>query len=180
MRLIAQEALTIAVDYQEKLIPAMHDKDELIRSSAVLLEGLALLQVPVIVSRQYPEGLGDTIAPLRAVTKEAKVYDKTTFSCYHNAEIRKAIEDSKRKKIIICGTEAHVCVLQTTIDLLADGYEVYYVTDCVGSRRAFDKKMGIKRVLKEGAMPTTYEALLFELQANATSPTFRSISKLVK
>ncbi len=180
MRATAQELLAIGIDYQEKLIPAMHEKEQLIKNSSILLAGLNLLEVPVIVSRQYPQGIGDTVAPICEVTGGAKVYDKTTFSCCHTPAIKQAIAAYGRRKILLCGTEAHVCVLQTAIDLLADGYQVYYVTDCVGSRKAMDKKFGIKRAAQEGARLTTYEAILFELTANTANPAFKGISNLVK
>ena len=180
MRLNIQDALLLGIDFQEKLVPAMHDKEVLIKSSATLLQGLNLLQVPMIITRQYPKGLGDTVAPLREVTPNAQVHDKTTFSCYQDGATRKAIEAFKRKQIIICGTEAHVCVLQTTIDMLADGYQIYYVTDCMGSRRPHDKKFGIKRAALEGAMLTTYEGVLFELMGGAGSPVFKQVSQLIQ
>ncbi|MDR2826134.1 MAG: hydrolase [Deltaproteobacteria bacterium] len=180
MRILPEHTQAIAVDYQEKLIPAIADKELLITNSKILLAGLELLNIPVLVSRQYPKGLGDTVEEIRAVTGKAKILDKSTFSCYQDAGIKQAVDQAGRKNVLICGTEAHVCVLQTAVDLLEAGYNVFYVVDCAGSRKAGDKKFGVKRALREGALPVTYESVLFELTAAASSPVFKDISRLVK
>ena len=180
MRILAENAVAIGIDYQERLIPAINDNATVIRNSRILFAGLELLDVPVIVSRQYPKGLGDTVPEIREVTGKATVLDKTSFSCYADAGIRQHLENLGRTTVILGGTEAHVCVLQTAVDLIAAGYRVVYVTDCMGSRKADDKKHGIKRVAQEGALLVTYEQILFELLQGATAPAFKDISKLVK
>ena len=180
MRILAEHTVAIGIDYQERLIPAIDDNAAVIRNSRILFAGLELLNVPVIISRQYPKGLGDTGAEIKEVTGRATVLDKTSFSCYGDAGIKQALESLGRKTVILGGTEAHVCVLQTAVDLQAAGYRVVYVTDCVGSRKANDKKYGLKRVGQEGALLVTYEQLLFELLQGATAPAFKEISKLVK
>ena len=161
-------------------MPAMGDREAVLRSASILLAGLEALEVPVIVSRQYPKGLGDTVEPIKAVTGKATTKDKTAFSCHGDEGIRKAIEEMNRKTVIVCGVEAHVCVLQTAIDLQQAGYQVVYVTDCVDSRKPLDKKYGIKRAAQEGAILVTYEQILFELTQGASSPAFKTISNLVK
>ena len=180
MRILADNTLAIAIDFQERLMPAMHDKDASARNAAILLSGLEALQVPVIVSRQYPKGLGDTVETVKAVTGNAMTMDKTAFSCYADEAIKKAVDGMGRKNVIVCGVEAHVCVLQTAVDLQQAGFQVVYVTDCADSRKAHDKKYGIKRVAAEGALLVTYEQILFELTQGATSPAFKTISNLVK
>ena len=180
MRLLAEHTAAIAIDYQERLIPAIHDNSTVVHNSAILLAGLEALQVPVLVSRQYPKGLGDTVEPIKAVTQKATVLDKTAFSCYGDDTIKQAVERLGRKNIILCGTEAHVCVLQTALDLQAAGSQVVYAVDCVGSRKAQDKNYGIKRVAQEGALLVTYEQVLFELLQGAAAPAFKAISALVK
>lgn len=180
MRIHANDCVAIAIDFQERLIPAIRDNDEVVDNSKILLAGLNCLEVPVIVSRQYPKGLGDTVEDIKNVTSNATVLDKTSFSCWGDAAIRAKIESMGRKTIILCGTEAHVCVLQTAVDLLEAGYKVVYVSDCVGSRSKNDKKFGLKRVKQEGALMVTYEQILFELLQGASNPAFKDISKLVK
>ena len=180
MRILAEHAIAIGIDYQERLLPAINDNTAVIRNSCILFSGLESLRVPVIISRQYPKGLGDTVAEIRETTKNAAVLDKTSFSCCGDAGIRQALEQSGRKTVILGGTEAHVCVLQTAVDLRAAGYQVVYVTDCMGSRKAEDKKYGIKRAKQEGALLVTYEQILFELLGGASAPAFKDISRLVK
>lgn len=180
MRICTENIAAIAIDYQERLIPAIHDNADVIRSSRILLAGLETLGVPVIVSRQYPKGLGDTVPEIKEVTGRATVLDKTAFSCFEDDGIKAAVEALGRKTIVLCGTEAHVCVLQTAVDLREAGYQVVYVVDCMGSRKERDKKYGLKRVKQEGGLLVTYEQLLFELIRGAGSPAFKDISKLVK
>ena len=180
MRMLTDNVIAIGIDYQERLIPAINENMTVIRNSCILFAGLELLRVPVIISRQYPKGLGDTIAEIREVTGNATVLDKTSFSCYGDADIRQALEGSGRKTAILGGVEAHVCVLQTAVDLRAAGYQVVYVVDCVGSRKAEDKEYGLKRAGQEGALLATYEQILFELLGGSTAPAFKDISRLVK
>ena len=180
MKILTENTIAIGIDYQERLLPAIHEKRVVIRNSCILFSGLELLRVPVIISRQYPKGLGDTVAEIREVTGNAAVLDKTSFSCCGDADIRQALERSGRKTVILGGAEAHVCVLQTAVDLQAAGYQAVYVIDCVGSRKAEDKKYGIRRAGQEGALLVTYEQILFELLGGSTAPVFKDISKLVK
>lgn len=180
MRIALKDTIAIGIDYQDRLIPAMDGKETLIKNARVLFQGLEAMEMPLIFSRQYPKGIGDTVAEIREVTGTAKVFDKMSFSCWENKELRAAIEAHTPKNVILSGTEAHVCVLQTAIDLQAAGYQVIYVADCVGSRKAVDKKYGIKRAKQEGALIVTYEQLLFELLSGAESPYFKAVSKLVK
>lgn len=180
MRILPQEAIVLCIDFQEKLVPSMHDKEEIVGNAVKLLSGIKLLDIPVLITRQYPKGIGDTVEAIKKAAPSGQVHDKNTFSVYHDAGIKKALDGGNRKKVILCGTEAHVCVLQTAIDLLAAGYQVYYVTDCMASRKANDKKFGIKRAAQEGAFLTTYEGILFELMGDSTIPQFRDVSAIIK
>jgi nicotinamidase-related amidase len=172
--------MAIAVDYQERLIPAMHEKETLMKNSNLLLSGLKMLGIPVIVSRQSPEGLGDTVVELSQAVEGFPVYDKTSFSCYDEKSIKEVIDSYNRKNVIMCGVEAHICVLQTIIDLQAGGFQTIMVSDCVGSRQKRDIKMGMKRAVGEGALPATYESVLFELTRHSKNDRFKAISRLVK
>jgi hypothetical protein len=180
MRLHSHDLLAIGVDYQERLIPAIDNKETLIRDSRLLFSGLDLLGVPLVISRQYPKGLGDTVPEIREVTGKATVLDKTTFSCYQDEAIRKAVAATGRRHIVLSGTEAHVCVLQTAIDLREAGFQVVLVADCVGSRRPIDRDYALKRAAGEGVILVSYEQLLFELLAGASSPAFKALSALLK
>jgi nicotinamidase-related amidase len=180
MRIHADTAVAVAVDYQERLIPAIHEPAELLRSSRILLAGLKALNIPVIISRQYPKGLGDTVPEIKEVTGDALPCEKMTFSCWGSEGFRDALQSVNRKNVILCGAEAHVCVLQTATDLLTEGYGVLFTADCTGSRRPYDKKAALKRADREGALIVTCEQILFELLESATAPAFKSISALLR
>ena len=160
MRILLDDTAAVVIDYQERLMPVMFDKDSLIERSVTLLKGLNILGVPMFISEQYVE--------------------KTEFSLCDNSEMMAEIEAMGKKNIIVCGIEAHVCVLQTVVDLKARGYNVILVTDCITSRKENDRKYAIKRARDEGAVLTTSEAILFELLRKSGGDTFKAISKLVK
>jgi hypothetical protein len=180
MKLHPKDILAIGIDYQERLIPAIHEKETLIRNSRLLFAGLNILEIPVLISRQYPKGLGDTVSEIREVTGAATILDKVSFSCYGDPAIKQAVDAAGRRTIVVAGTEAHVCVLQTVVDLEAAGYQVVYVVDCAGSRKPEDKKYALKRAAREGALLVTYEQLLFELLGSAASTSFKALSALLK
>jgi nicotinamidase-related amidase len=180
MRIHADTVVAVAVDYQERLIPAMHEPSELLRFSRILLAGLKELKVPVIVSRQYPKGLGDTVPEIKEVTADAVPCEKMTFSCRGSEEFRVALQNVHRKNVILCGVEAHVCVLQTALDLAAEGYGVLVAADCTASRRKYDAETALRRAEREGVLIVTCEQILFELLESATAPAFKSISALLR
>jgi len=180
MRIKAEDTLAIVVDYQTKLMPAIFENDVLISKSEILLKGLKELEIPMIVSQQYTKGLGETVEPIKEAIGEFEAFDKITFSLYQDEELKKAIDESGKKNMVRCGAEAHICVLQTVIDLCEAGYNVFLIEDCIGSRKPNDKKMALKRAQKEGAFITTYEAVLYELTVGAANPHFKAISKLTK
>ncbi|MFR1766591.1 MAG: hydrolase [Lachnospira sp.] len=180
MRAYADETAVLVIDYQEKLVPVMGDSSEFISRSKILLQGLIELGIPVIVTQQYTRGLGETISSIKDIDGIPNAFDKITFSCIRDDNIAEAIERLNVKNVIVCGCEAHICVLQTVIDLLAEAYNVYLVTDCVASRKSSDKDAALIRARQEGAMITTSEAILFELLERAGSDMFKTISGLIK
>ncbi|MDR0827127.1 MAG: isochorismatase family protein [Desulfovibrio sp.] len=180
MRINAENTAAVAIDFQKRLLPVMHASEDLVRSARILLSGLNALNIPVIVSRQYPKGIGDTISEIKEVTTNAIPCEKLTFSCCGSETFNAALQKLGKKNILICGVEAHVCVLQTALDLLAAGYNVALVTDCIGSRKTHDRETGIKRAERDGALLVTYEQILFELLGASTAPAFKTISALLR
>lgn len=180
MRIKREDVLGIAVDYQVRLIPAISDNEEVCRKSAILICGLRELEIPILVSQQYTKGLGETVPEIAGALGEYTPFDKKSFSLWQDTKIREAIIASGRKTIVLFGTEAHICVLQTAVDLLENDYKVVYVEDCVGSRKPNDKRMAVKRAVFEGAIPATYESLLYELTVSAENEHFKAVSKLTK
>ncbi len=180
MRITSENTLAIVIDLQEKLVPAILDNETVVKNSEILIKGLNALGVPIIVTQQYTKGLGETVPEIKEALGEYTPYEKVTFSVWHTEEIKNAIKSTGRRNILICGTEAHICALQSTIDLRAEGYNVFFVEDCVGSRKKNDKKFGCKRAAAEGAFLTTYEAILYEITAQAGTPEFKAVSALTK
>lgn len=180
MRIQKEDCLALFIDFQERLMPVIHEHSKTLKKAAILAEGLRALEVPMIVTRQYPKGLGDTVSEIREVTEGAPVLDKTKFSCWNEEEIQAAIKNSGAKSIILCGVEAHICVLQTLFDLNAAGYTTMLVLDATSSRDVNSVEIAKLRAMQESALMTNVESLLFELQGQAGGDTFKTISKLIK
>ncbi len=179
MKLTRSNTTALVIDLQEKLVPAMSDASRLAERSRLLLSGLAIYDVPIVVTRQYPKGLGDTLPEIKDVSENATIFDKTTFSCLDAKEIRDWFVADSRRNVVVAGIEAHICVLQTALDLLEMGKRVYLAADCVSSRNSFDQQFAFERLLNAGVIPTTAEAILFEIANRAGSPEFKALSKLV-
>jgi nicotinamidase-related amidase len=180
MRIQSNQTQALVVDIQEKLFPHMKGKEQFLSTTLKLIKGLQLLKIPFILNEQYPKGIGHTITPIKELLTNENAYEKTTFSCCKNESTMQTIKNKDKKFVIVFGIEAHVCVLQSVIDLLEAGFIPVLVTDCISSRNPYDKEIAIKRMENEGAILTTYESLLFELCVNAKNAVFKEISKLVK
>ncbi|HHT96403.1 MAG TPA: hydrolase [Clostridiales bacterium] len=181
MRILLNETMALVIDFQERLLPAMFNQEELIKNTKNLIKGFNVLDVPTIVTQQYTRGLGMTVNELQEeFNGEFTYYDKVEFSCYDNEEIKRQIKKMNKKNIIICGIESHICVQQTVIDLLANDYNVILIKDCIGSRKTEDTITAIQRMISEGVTITSYESVLFELTRKAGTETFKSISKIIK
>lgn len=180
MRILKENSAGLIIDIQERLFPFINENEQLTKNTRILIEGLRVLDVPLIVTQQYTKGLGTTIAPVAEVLGDFEHLEKTAFSCCDDSDFNTALAAADRKFIIITGIEAHVCVLQTAIDLLEKNFIPVVVEDCVSSRRLNDKNIAIERMRREGAVITTYESILFELLRYSGTDQFKAISKLVK
>lgn len=179
MRILTENTTCLVIDYQEKIVPAMNKKEELLANSVKLLKGLKILGISMTITGQYTKGLGLNMPEIFEAAGTEEYIDKMAFSSYEVPEVQKAL-GQPGKNVIICGIEAHVCVLQTAIDLKEAGYQPILVTDCISSRKESDKEIALIRAQQEGILLTTAEAVLFELTRAAGSDTFKQISKLVK
>ncbi|MBF8780481.1 hydrolase [Pseudomonas fulva] len=170
-----RQATLLVVDIQEKLIGAMSEPAATLARARWLLAACADLQLPTVISEQYPQGLGPTVAALTAAAPNATVVQKRHFSCVAGQCLPEAL--LARRQVIVCGTETHVCVLQTVLELLQLGKEVFVVEDACDSRVAASKQLGLARMRHAGAQIVTREMVLFELLGSADHPRFRHISK---
>ena len=180
MRIEREHTAAVIVDFQERLVPAIADHEALMERVRILLQGLKALEIPMTVTQQYTKGLGHTLPSLYEAVGTTEYCEKASFSCCRNKAILDKLESMGKKNILVMGTEAHICVLQSCIDLKAAGFQPVMVVDAVASRREADKKIAIERAIQEGILVTTAEAVLFELTLDSTNPCFKAISKLVK
>jgi nicotinamidase-related amidase len=171
----------ILVDMQEKLQKAMSNVSQCIENQELLLKAAGILEIDSIVTEQYPKGLGKTIDELKCLLPEkTPVIEKTSFSCFGESAFRTALKSKSRKTLIVCGIEAHVCVQQTVLDLLAEAYEVVIPADALTSRNELDCRLALETMRQAGAFVTSTEAIIFMLLRDAKHPEFRTISKLIK
>ena len=162
------------------MLPHIHEAQELLDKCQKLIRGLTILDVPILLSEQYPAGLGPTVESIKTLLPIAQSHDKISFSCCGDDNIISVLAQAERKFIIIAGIEAHVCVLQTVVDLIGLDYQPVVIKDCIGSRQADDKNTAVQRMLQEGAIISTFETILFELCRQAGTDRFSSISRIVK
>lgn len=176
MRIERESTVALVIDYQEKLVPVMDKRHKLIQDSSILLAGLNILQIPMVITQQYTRGLGTTVKEITDAVGDEEYVEKISFSAYEC--VKEKIVG--KKFVIVCGIEAHICVMQTVIDLAAAGYLPVIVEDCISSRRESDKKVAIKRMRSEGAIIATYESILFELLKVAGTEESKKIQRLIK
>ncbi len=169
----------LVIDVQEKLVPATVGAESVVANCVRLVKAAEVLGVETIVTEQYPKGLGETVSALASQLPEP--IEKLSFSAA--AVVGWTAESQQlesRDQVVVCGIEAHVCVLQTVMDFLSAGLQVHVVADAVGSRFEFDRETALKRMRDEGAVVTTTEAVLFELCETAEAPEFKQISAIVR
>jgi len=175
-RLDPARSVLVVVDIQEAFRPAIDGWSGVVDGAAVLIEGAQALDVPVIVTEQYPRGLGDTVPELLEHLEGVERLPKTVFA----ASRAEGFSLGGRDQAILCGVEAHVCVSQTALDLLAHGTAVHIATDAVASRTAANRAVGLERMEAAGATTSSVEMVLFELLGAAGGEAFKTIQRLVK
>ncbi len=180
MRILKEHTIGLVIDIQERLVPVMEESEQLIENCQKLIQGLQILNVPLIVTQQYTKGLGETIGEIKSVITDSQYIEKKDFSCLDEPVVAEKLALSGATNVILCGIEAHVCVLQTAIDLKEAGYNPIVVFDCVSSRSFDNVDLAAERFRHEGIMMTSKESILFELTRSANAPEFKEISKLVK
>jgi nicotinamidase-related amidase len=170
----------LLIDMQDKLYRAMHDKEDLLENVRKLIMGIKAFGIPIVMSEQYPEGIGKTIPEVAELLPDTPGIRKLSFSCCADRECNAAMAVTERNQALIAGIEAHVCVYQTAMDLLDGGYEVQVVADAVSSRSSRNRDIGLQKMRDAGVVITSVEIALFELLRTAESGKFREISKILK
>jgi nicotinamidase-related amidase len=178
--LIINNTVLVIIDIQEKLFRFIHQRENLIDNVQKLLRGILVLNVPVILTEQYPQGLGSTLPEIKQLISEIEPIPKLSFSCCGDENFVRKLEATGRRQVLISGIETHVCVYQTVADLIKAGYEVHVVTDTVSSRTQENKKTGLNLMSSMGAALTSTETVLFELLKIASGENFKAISRIIR
>lgn len=174
------DSVLVIVDIQERLVNAMPVKDAVISNCLHLIELSKMYNMPVLVTEQYPKGLGHTVEEIRNALSVYQPLEKLSFSCCGDRNFIGELNKMNRKNIILAGMEAHVCVLQTCLDLLQEGFNVHLVKDAVCSRSKENWKTGVEFMRDAGAIVTCAETVLFQLLKMAGTEEFKAISKRIK
>jgi len=178
-----EKSIGLIIDVQGRLARITHESEAIIGSITRLIRGLKVLEVPIVLTEQYPEGLGATvpeISGLLGTYLEDNMFVKQTFSCCGEDGFVDHIKQLDRRQVIVGGIEAHVCVYQTVCDLLDKDFDVTVVADCVSSRSEADRTIALERMRDEGAKLSSVEMVLFELQREASGPRFKELLHIVK
>ena len=179
-RIKKEDAILTAIDFQEKLLPAMFEADKVEAAAIKLAAGLNVMGVPEIVTTQYAKGLGPTVPAVAEALGEFEPIDKSSFSAWKNEEYQSELQKSGRKTVILMGIETHICVEQTALDLLENGYTVFVPADCVQSRNPVNKELSLRRMEAAGVVITCAESVLYELLGSSRAVEFKAISAIVK
>ncbi|GGW62942.1 hydrolase [Alishewanella tabrizica] len=177
MLIQAQQSQVLLIDIQSRLAPAIFDHAAVSQAAAWVLQVASLCEVPVMATEHYPKGLGHTLPALAELIPSTAIYEKIHFSALREATIANALAQAQRSQVIVLGTEAHVCVLQTVMDLLAAKYQVFVVSEATGSRTPENKQLAFSRMQQAGAQIVSQEMLAFEWLEKAGTELFRQISK---
>ncbi len=182
MLIRAETSCLIVIDMQERLVPAMQAPAQTIKAAKLLLTAAAEMGVPVLLTEQYPQGLGPTVPEIAQAARPAgaRIVEKTHFSSFDEPAFAEAFRATGRRQAVIAGMEAHICVLQTAMSLMADGVEVFVVTDATASRSLASERACLDRLQAAGAGIVTAEMAVFEWLGRAGTPAFKALLPLVK
>mgnify|MGYP001027959046 CR=1 FL=1 len=173
-------SVLVVIDLQEKLLPHIAEKDEISKNIEKLVRFAKIMRIPIVMTEQYPKGLGPTILGVKQLVPETEPIEKVEFSCFGSERFTEALARLKARTLIIAGIEAHICVTQTAIEAVSNGYEAYVVSDGVSSRRLDDKATALERMRQSGVTIASTEMLMYELLEKAGTPEFKAALEMVK
>lgn len=169
----------LVVDVQERLTPVLYQSETFVAACRRMISGAKILALPILVTEQYPKGLGHTIYDIRLLCKNAPLFEKTRFSAYVD-EVVSVLKQHHIQNVVLIGCETHICIFQTALDLLANGYKVYLPQESLTSRTVENKQNGLTLMQQAGAVITNIETILFQLLQDASHAKFKEISKLIR
>jgi nicotinamidase-related amidase len=173
----AERCALLVVDIQEKLLPPIFQKDQLVRNSKLLIRAAGMLKIPAVMSTQYAKGLGKTVPELASLLPETEAIDKDRFSCFGSEAFCTLLKrlPGNRNTLLLCGMESHICVMQTALEALREGYLVHVASDAVSSRTEWNWKIGLERMRAAGAVISSTEMMIYELMRSSSSPAFKDM-----
>jgi len=178
----AQQCALIVIDIQEKLLPPIWQKEQLLRNSQMLIRLAGILKIPAIVSTQYAKGLGNTVPEVASLLPESAPVDKVMFSCFGSDAFCSMLKrmPGPRTTVLLCGMETHICVMQSALAALREGYVVHVASDAVSSRTEWNWRVGLDRMKAAGAVISSTEMITYELLRSSGSPAFREMLPYLK
>jgi nicotinamidase-related amidase len=172
----------VVVDIQEKLLPPIHERERLLRNAQLLLRLAKILDIPIIATTQYARGLGRTVPEIAALLSKDEPVDKLQFGCFASERFCAALKSLPRQRntLLLCGMETHICVMQTALGALNNGYVVHVASDAVGSRSEWNWKVGLERMQAAGALISSTEMIIYELLGGSGTPAFKAMLPFLK
>ena len=173
----ADQCALIVIDIQEKLLPPIFQKEQLVRNSQLLIRAAGILKIPMLVSTQYAKGLGSTVPEIASLLSGTEPVDKTLFSCFGSDVFCSVLKrlPGQRTTLLLCGMESHICVTQTALGALREGYLVHVASDAVSSRTEWNWKIGLDRMRAAGAIISSTEMMIYELMRSSSSAAFKEL-----
>ena len=173
----ADQCALIVIDIQQKLLPAIFQKEPLVRNAQLLVRAAGILNIPALVSTQYSKGLGDTVPEIASLLGETEPVDKTLFSCFGSDVFARVLKrlPGHRNTLLLCGMESHICVMQTALAALREAYLVHVASDAVSSRTEWNWKTGLERMRAAGAIISSTEMMIYELVRSSSSAAFKEL-----
>ena len=178
----AEQCALIVVDMQKKLLPPIWEKERLVRNVQLLIRLAGILKIPSIVTTQYAKGLGETVPDIAGLLPDTPSIDKLMFSCFGSDAFCSALKrlPGQRTTVLLCGMETHICVMQTALGALREGYLVHVASDAVGSRTELNWRIGLERMRAAGAILSSAEMMLYELLRSSGAPAFKELLPYLK
>ncbi len=178
----AAQCALIVVDIQEKLLPPIFNKETLVKNSQLLIRLAKILSIPVLVTTQYCKGLGSTVPEIASLLSDIPSTDKMEFGCFGSDPFRTKLKNlpGNRNTVLLCGMESHICVMQTALGALNEGYLVHVASDAVGSRVEWNWKIGLERMKAAGAVISSTEMMMYELLRCSGTPAFKELLQYLK
>lgn len=178
----SERCALVVVDIQEKLLPPIFQKEVLVRNSQLLIRLAGILHIPTIATTQYSKGLGATVPEIASLLPQSEPVDKLMFSCFGSEAFCSALKrlPGNRNTVLLCGMESHICVMQTALGALRQGYLVHVASDAVSSRSEWNWKIGLDRMQAAGAIISSTEMMMYELLRSSGAPAFKELLPYLK